>query len=58
MEEKIYDRQVTKESLALRVVDKKQIDRHFSLSNLKTLLVYTPPPPKEAVNMKERPEVG
>ena len=59
MEEKIYDRQVTKEAIALRVVDKKQIDRHFSNSDLSELLVYTPAPPpsQEDVVVRERPEV-
>jgi len=47
MEEKIYDRQVTKESLSKRVVDHEQIGRHYTASDLAELFVYSPKPPSE-----------
>ena len=45
MEEKIYDRQVTKQSLSMRVIDEKQIGRHYTSTDLAELFTYTPPPP-------------
>lgn len=40
--------QVTKESLSLRVVDEKQIGRHFSQAELSELFEYSPAEQRES----------
>lgn len=42
MEEKIYDRQVIKETLSHRVIDEQQINRHFTAADLSQLYAFNP----------------
>ncbi|KAK4322875.1 hypothetical protein Pmani_006392 [Petrolisthes manimaculis] len=53
MEDKIYSRQVTKMSTALRVIDEQQIKRCYNMENLAQLYEFTP----SDVNQRETPIV-
>merc|ERR1711956_117223 len=51
MEEKIYDRQVTKQSLSARVVDEQQIERHFTMNELSELYTYKDEPNEDLLKV-------
>ena len=42
MEEKIYERQIAKLSLSERVVDERNVDRHYSANDLAELYMFRP----------------
>ncbi|XP_070490376.1 transcriptional regulator ATRX homolog isoform X2 [Chironomus tepperi] len=47
MEEKIYERQVTKQAISKRVIDEQQIDRHYNQNDLQELYKYELEPDDE-----------
>ncbi|CAG2106633.1 unnamed protein product [Medioppia subpectinata] len=47
MEEKIYERQIIKQSLSCRVVDEQSIQRHFKASEMSELYVFAPDTSKD-----------
>jgi hypothetical protein len=51
MDEKVYSRSVTKQAMSGRVVDKRQIDRHFKLEELQKLYQY------ERADFSKRPQL-
>ncbi|KAH9516920.1 hypothetical protein DERF_007633 [Dermatophagoides farinae] len=48
MEQKIYDRQIIKQSMALRVIDEHQITRYFKQAELAEMYTFIADPPKSA----------
>ncbi|XP_075040535.1 transcriptional regulator ATRX [Mixophyes fleayi] len=61
MEEKIYDRQIAKQSLSFRVIDQQQIERHFTMNELTELYTFEPDllddPNSEKKKKRETPKL-
>ena len=47
MEQKVYERQVTKQATAKRVIDEQQISRHYNQNDLQELYMYELEPKTE-----------
>lgn len=47
MEQKVYERQVTKQATAKRVIDEQQITRHYNQNDLNELYTYELEPRNE-----------
>jgi len=60
MEQKIYERQISKLSTAFRVVDEHQIDRHFNLKCQEELYEFDPntTKPKSTLNLPKVPNLN
>ena len=58
MEERIYNRQVTKESIAKRVTTSAQIQRHYTNDQLESMYKFEPAalPEKDATD-EQRPRL-
>jgi len=56
MEQKIYERQISKLSTAFRVVDEHQIDRHYNFKCQEELYEFQPnTQPKSTLNLPKVP---
>lgn len=47
MENKVYERQVTKQAISKRVIDEQQIDRHYNQNDLAELYAFAAEPEEE-----------
>lgn len=52
MEEKIYERQITKQSTSYRVIDEKDIGRHFTREEITKLYTFNRKVPSSNQTLK------